>query len=554
MTLGTILKGFGKHFEKKSSKGTADDYALSFDSDRYSVFLSHSWQSGRMSKYLALLFEYSFVPAIAVSVIVALLVGGLQVWGVIPPVGYQSWPEISKQPAPLYCGVQILGLLSFALTLCNWVQICSALGCVKSVSGSKIFVDKLCIRQDDEHEKQKGLDSIAGYLRNSDKLLVLWDPTFFSRLWCCFEFALFLHRYQGMLQTSKRMSRMQLSGSKTPNPTCIGGCSCGCCSHEVPVEIPIYTEDQPNKPTGTPSSSFAVLKLRTYSSEQEQSTPDSSHAFQILPLELSALAFATCATAWSVCIVYNLLFLIPEVSKMSTYVAALMAMSFLFSFAASGYVRSYCQHRNALKTQLELFAVSTADCSEATDRVALTEVIRQLYSDNSGDSDGVENFEAFVQTNVKDVVLALLGPVAAVPPSLACGLACFNIFSHLDNLCSLLTVPEDSLVEDRWGVFVRMLARYAAIAGSVPVALSFYLFAGNLLAKKQRGRLTEVACNLLLSVCATIPCTLWFAMPILVGQILDAIPAIVTNFFLAVLMFGFTLRGYILEAVRTCWG
>lgn len=51
---------------------------------------------------------------------------------------------------------------------------------------------QLCIDQLDVRRKVKGIDQIGGFLANSERMLVLWSPHFFERLWCCFEVAVFL--------------------------------------------------------------------------------------------------------------------------------------------------------------------------------------------------------------------------------------------------------------------------------------------------------------------------------------------------------------------------
>jgi len=53
----------------------------------------------------------------------------------------------------------------------------------------KIFLDTACIPQASETAKRDGILSLGYFLRNTNTLLVLWDKTYFTRLWCVFEFA-----------------------------------------------------------------------------------------------------------------------------------------------------------------------------------------------------------------------------------------------------------------------------------------------------------------------------------------------------------------------------
>ncbi len=60
----------------------------------------------------------------------------------------------------------------------------------------RVFLDKICVSQSSNNLKAQAILSLAGMLRRSDRMLILWDPTWTERLWCLFELAAFLKSEQ----------------------------------------------------------------------------------------------------------------------------------------------------------------------------------------------------------------------------------------------------------------------------------------------------------------------------------------------------------------------
>eukprot|EP00438_Fugacium_kawagutii_P007127 Skav214877 [mRNA] locus=scaffold1430:131859:133148:- [translate_table: standard] len=60
-----------------------------------------------------------------------------------------------------------------------------------------VFLDRVCIAQQDANLKTQGILGLGGFLSKSRRLVVLWSPRYFTRLWTAFELAAFLKEDQG---------------------------------------------------------------------------------------------------------------------------------------------------------------------------------------------------------------------------------------------------------------------------------------------------------------------------------------------------------------------
>merc|ERR1719464_310770 len=55
-----------------------------------------------------------------------------------------------------------------------------------------VFVDKFCIDQQNADRKIAAIHRLGGLLHHSRRLVILWTPQYFERLWCTFEIASWL--------------------------------------------------------------------------------------------------------------------------------------------------------------------------------------------------------------------------------------------------------------------------------------------------------------------------------------------------------------------------
>lgn len=77
----------------------------------------------------------------------------------------------------------------FVIVLLFWQDIRVCLRLRRSV----VFVDKLCIDQGNEARKTAGVHHLGAFLHHARRFVVLWTPQYFTRLWCTYELACWMH-------------------------------------------------------------------------------------------------------------------------------------------------------------------------------------------------------------------------------------------------------------------------------------------------------------------------------------------------------------------------
>ena len=166
-----------QHFARPLRIGCDGDfYYKSFKSQKISNFWSHSWHGGHWNKILTLLTFYNASAALVCGFLIAILMMILFCYRLLPSVDRAGAGDAHRWSNWCLCsGFVMTTLLTFL-----WR------------SQKKIFLDRLCISQKDDRLKAKAIFSLAGLLKKSDVMLILWDPTWTERLWCLFELAAFL--------------------------------------------------------------------------------------------------------------------------------------------------------------------------------------------------------------------------------------------------------------------------------------------------------------------------------------------------------------------------
>eukprot|EP00929_Paragymnodinium_shiwhaense_P028780 TRINITY_DN16612_c1_g1_i1.p1 TRINITY_DN16612_c1_g1~~TRINITY_DN16612_c1_g1_i1.p1 ORF type:complete len:668 (-),score=17.09 TRINITY_DN16612_c1_g1_i1:64-2067(-) len=185
------LAGYGRHWTSNISG--YDDFALSKETRLIDDFISHDWRTSRTVKYISLCYIYNAKAAWVGSTLFAC--GVLLIKESMRFAGYLE----PRLPRGVHltdlAGAVVVGPFVFLVLFFHWHMIRAVCGHARM-----LFVDKLCIAQNDEAMKRAGVHGLAAFLKHSERLVVLWSPTYFSRLWCTYELAAWF-RYERPLSS-----------------------------------------------------------------------------------------------------------------------------------------------------------------------------------------------------------------------------------------------------------------------------------------------------------------------------------------------------------------
>ncbi|CAE7228955.1 colgalt1 [Symbiodinium necroappetens] len=171
----------------ESSAETAQAFLQSTESaDRVGAFISHSWRAKPLPKVLALCYELNVSMAVkacwltwlAVSLLLLASAGGTSedTRDILGSIETSPWVFFFTVDLPLIVFVMFF-FFAHGLTFEFWTP--------------SVWFDKACINQEDQDEKEEAIAILPEILQQSSRILVVWDPTLFSRLWCNLEIATF---------------------------------------------------------------------------------------------------------------------------------------------------------------------------------------------------------------------------------------------------------------------------------------------------------------------------------------------------------------------------
>ncbi|CAE7810906.1 unnamed protein product [Symbiodinium microadriaticum] len=175
MRVTPVFRALEQFARALRAESAGDFYFKSRQTERISTFWSHSWHGGHWKKILAIITFYNGTAAVALALLTGVLVMVLFCFGTLPGID-RGW-YFSLQWS---CWSTCSGFVVASLAMIFW----------RPQTG--IFLDRICISQNNERLKTDAILSLAGLLKHSDNMLILWDPTWTQRLWCLFELAAFL--------------------------------------------------------------------------------------------------------------------------------------------------------------------------------------------------------------------------------------------------------------------------------------------------------------------------------------------------------------------------
>lgn len=163
-------------------------FALSQPVEQLDFFISHAWRTGRVSKYICLLFYFNFWTAVAAYFVAAYVAFWFAtICFDYVPDALISEPAISPFDATLlrsmsFCSIAaMLAMVAVLFTAHRWRR-------------HSCFLDVCCIDQVDAAKKAKGISSLGALLDRSERMVVVLDEHWMTRTWCIFELAAFAKR------------------------------------------------------------------------------------------------------------------------------------------------------------------------------------------------------------------------------------------------------------------------------------------------------------------------------------------------------------------------
>jgi hypothetical protein len=178
----TVAHGGGTAASAAADDRARATYVLSIPTTNIRFFISHNWENSPSLKFLAILWGNNRQAAFAAANVAALC------WSLA------TYTEVAPRVVLDYDGdlVNVLGWSSPVYSVMFLVGLRYIHLFTHRFRDELYFLDKACIHQTHARYKAEGIASLGSFLNMSDRLLLLWTPTYFTRLWCNYECSCFL--------------------------------------------------------------------------------------------------------------------------------------------------------------------------------------------------------------------------------------------------------------------------------------------------------------------------------------------------------------------------
>ena len=187
--MSAVLSRGSKLFH--NSKGSAETYELSVPAEHLDCFISHTWNTPRWKKHMALSLQFNFVGAYALAFLVGVLIVVLGALQLLPAVVTGASDRV-------------------AVSVVFHVALNGACSPLLRFHRSLEFVDKTCIHQTDEAVQQRGIENLSMFIFFSWDFVVLFSKSYLQRLWTVYELA-----SQLILQPQGRIVMLDLDAAPT---------------------------------------------------------------------------------------------------------------------------------------------------------------------------------------------------------------------------------------------------------------------------------------------------------------------------------------------------
>lgn len=171
----------------KQAHGESSDYELSRDVQEIDVFISHSWRAPWRFKILSI--QWYLNQRLAVAISFAAVATGAIATLLLPWESVPHWHFTAIDGDQWEYGLTMyLGVIGFFAGLITGYRYINT----PDVDKRCFFLDKCCIHQTDVVKQHDGIAGLGRLVLHSKRLAIFWDHTYFTRLWCVYELAIFL--------------------------------------------------------------------------------------------------------------------------------------------------------------------------------------------------------------------------------------------------------------------------------------------------------------------------------------------------------------------------